>query len=494
MLAHFSSRLGRASVAIKRASKDSNADTLMELDPVLLSRLQFAWVVAWHILLPAFTVGLASFIAVLEGLRLATGRDVYVRISTFWIKIFSIAFGMGVVTGVVMPFQIGTNWSRYADTVANVLSPLFAYEGLTAFFLEAAFLGVLLFGRKLVPAWAYFVAALMVATGTLFSSFWILAANSWMQTPAGYEIVNGQFFPKDWFEVIFSPSFPYRLAHVVVGFFVTTGFVVLGVGAYLIRRDPSEEGRTMLSMTLWLLSVLVPLQMVIGDQHGLNTRDHQPAKLAAIEARWDTQRRVPLTLFAIPSDKAESNSFAIEVPWLGSLILTHDLDGEVKGLKDFPADQRPPVAIPFFAFRIMVGCGVLMLGLVLLGGWLRWRGRLYDTPLFLGLAQFAAPLGFVAVIAGWCVTEVGRQPWTVYGLLRTAQSVSPSLTTYDVAISLAGYMLVYLLIYPWGLLLMLRSVRKGPGPSAEPASKIEAGRPEAPVLAGALGFPEGESR
>ena len=464
----------------------------MELDPVLLSRLQFAWVVAWHILLPAFTVGLASFIAVLEGLRLATGRVVYVRISTFWIKIFSIAFGMGVVTGVVMPFQIGTNWSRYADTVANVLSPLFAYEGLTAFFLEAAFLGVLLFGRKLVPAWAYFVAALMVAAGTLFSSFWILAANSWMQTPAGYEIVNGQFFPKDWFEVIFSPSFPYRLAHVVVGFFVTTGFVVFGVGAYLIRRDPSEEGRTMLSMTLWLLSVLVPLQMLIGDQHGLNTRDHQPAKLAAIEARWDTQRRVPLTLFAIPSDKAESNSFAIEVPWLGSLILTHNLDGEVKGLKDFPADQRPPVAIPFFAFRIMVGCGVLMLGLVLLGGWLRWRGRLYDTPLFLGLAQFAAPLGFVAVIAGWCVTEVGRQPWTVYGLLRTAQSVSPSLTSYDVAISLAGYMIVYLLIYPWGLLLMLRIVRRGPAQLVD--SEIEAGRPEAPVLAGAVSLAEGETR
>jgi cytochrome d ubiquinol oxidase subunit I len=285
------------------------------------------------------------------------------------------------------------------------------------------------------------------------------------------------------------------LAHVVVGFFVTTGFVVLGVGAYLVRREPAaEEGRTMLSMTLWLLTVLVPLQMLIGDQHGLNTREYQPAKLAAIEARWDTQRGVPLTLFAIPSDKAESNYFAAEIPWLGSLILTHDLDGEVKGLRDFPVDQRSPVAIPFFAFRIMVGCAVLMLGLVLLGSWMRWRRRLYDTPLFLRVVQLAAPLGFVAVIAGWCVTEVGRQPWTVYGLLRTAQSVSPSLTTYDVAISLAGYMLVYLLIYPWGLLLMLRIVRKGPGPSAEQVSKIEAGRPEAPVLAGALGLAEGEMR
>jgi cytochrome d ubiquinol oxidase subunit I len=467
----------------------------MDLDPTFLSRIQFAWVIGWHILLPAFNVGLASFIAMLEGLRLATGRNLYVRISTFWIKIFSIAFGMGVVTGIVMPFQLGTNWSRFSDATANVLSPLFAYEGLTAFFLEAAFLGVLLFGRKLVPPWAYFVSALMVALGTLFSPFWILAANSWMQTPAGYEIVNGQFFSKDWLAVIFSPSFPYRLAHVVVGFFVTTGFVVLGVGAYLVRRQPSAaEGRTMLSMTLWLLTVLVPLQILLGDLHGLNTREHQPAKLAAIEARWDTGRRVPLTLFAIPSDKAETNYFAIELPWLGSLILTHHLDGEVKGLRDFPADQRPPVAIPFFAFRIMVGCAVVMLGLVLLGGWLRWRGRLYDTPPFLRLVQFAAPLGFVAVIAGWCVTEVGRQPWTVYGLLRTAESVTPSLTSFDVAMSLASYMVVYLLIYPWGLFLMLRIVRKGPGRSDELASPIEGGRPQAPVLAGALGLAEGETR
>src|SRR5215469_9891524 len=464
-------------------------------DPTLLSRLQFAWVIAWHILLPAFTVGLSSFIAVQEGLWLATGRDVYVRISTFWTKIFAIAFGMGVVTGIVMPFQFGTNWSRYSSAAANVLSPLFAYEDLTAFFLEAGFLGVLLFGRKLVPPWAYFVSALMVALGTLFSSFWILSANSWMQTPAGYETVNGQFFPTDWFAVIFNPSFPYRLVHVVVGFFLTTGFVVLGVGAYLVGREPSaQEGRTTLSMALWLLTVLVPLQMVIGDLHGLNTREYQPAKLAAIEARWDTGRRVPLTLFAVPSESSERNNFAIEVPWLGSLILTHHLNGEVKGLKDFPADQRPPVAIPFFAFRIMVGCAGIMLGIVLVGGWLRWRGRLYSTSLFLRLVQLVAPIGFVAVVAGWCVTEVGRQPWTVYGLLRTTQSVSPSLTSIDVAISLAGYMLVYLLIYPWGLSLMLRIIRRGPGQSDERASRIEGRRPQAPVPAGALRLAEGETR
>ena len=432
-------------------------------DPVFLSRIQFAWVIGWHILLPAFTVGTASFIAVVEGLSFATGREVYARISVFWTKIFAVAFGMGVVTGIVMPFQFGTNWSQYASATANVLAPLFTYEGLTAFFLEAGFLGVLLFGRKLVPQWAHVFAAAMVAIGTLFSSFWILAANSWMQTPAGYEIVNGAFFPKDWIEVIFNPSFPYRLAHTVCAFFVTSGFVVLGVGAYLIStKRGTEEGRVMLSMTLWFMTILVPLQMVLGDQHGLNTREYQPAKLAAIEARWETGRRVPLTVFALPSDRDERNAFAIEVPWLGSLILTHSLDGEIKGLKDFAADQRPPVAVPFFAFRIMVGCAGLMLGLVALGGWLRWRGQLFDTPIFLRLCQWASPLGFVAVIAGWCVTEVGRQPWTVYGLLRTAQSVSPSLTSADVTLSILGYAAVYLLIYPTGLILLLRLIRSGP--------------------------------
>jgi cytochrome d ubiquinol oxidase subunit I len=456
----------------------------MDLDPVFLSRLQFAWVIAWHILLPAFTVGAAAFIAVLEGFHLATGRAVYLRVSMFWIKLFSVAFGMGVVTGIVMPFQFGTNWSRFSDATANVLAPLFAYEGLTAFFLEAAFLGVLLFGRKLVPPWAHFVAALMVALGTLFSSFWILSANSWMQTPAGYEIIDGRFFPTDWFEVIFNPSFLPRLAHTVVAFFCTTGFVVLGVGAYLIRRGRFiQEGRTMLSMTLWLLTVLVPLQIFIVDQHGLNTLKHQPAKLAAIEAIWDTGRGVPLTLFALPDEKAERNSAAIELPWLGSLILTHSTVGELKGLKDFPRHQRPPVAIPFFAFRIMVGCGLLMLGIVLVGGWLRWRGRLDDTGWFLAACQYAIPIGFVAVIAGWVTTEVGRQPWTVYGLMRTAESVSPSLTGADVLISLIAYVVVYLFMYPVGVLLMVRMVRRGPGQDA--VATVEAGRPKAPVLGGA---------
>ncbi|MBI1777127.1 MAG: cytochrome ubiquinol oxidase subunit I [Proteobacteria bacterium] len=464
----------------------------MDLDPVLLSRLQFAWVIGWHILMPAFTVGLASYIAILEGIHFATGQEIYVRISMFWIRIFSVAFGVGVVSGVIMPFQFGTNWSRFADATGDVLGPLFAYEGITAFFLESAFLGVLLFGRKLVPPWAHFIAALMVALGTLFSSFWILAANSWMQTPAGYEIVDGRFFPKDWLEIIFNPSFPYRLAHTVVGFYVTTGFVVVGVAAYLIRNVRfALEGRVMLSMTLWLLSVLVPLQIFLGDRHGLNTLDYQPAKLAAIEARWDTAAGVPLTLFAIPDQANETNHFAIDVPRLGSLILTHSLDGEIKGLKEWKAEDRPPVAIPFFAFRIMVGIGMLMLALLVLSWWLRAKGCLFDTPWFLRACLGMAPLGFLAVLAGWTTTEVGRQPWTVYGLMRTQDSVPPSLTGGDVLVSLLGYMAVYLIIFPAGAIVMARIIRKGPAAGADADSPIESGRPSGPVLVQLR--PEGEA-
>ncbi|HVB15076.1 MAG TPA: cytochrome ubiquinol oxidase subunit I [Stellaceae bacterium] len=453
----------------------------MTLDPLLLSRLQFAWVVAWHILLPAFTVGLASYIAVLEAQGLATGHAAYLRLSTFWTRIFAVSFGMGVVSGVVMPFQFGTNWSRFSDATANVLSPLLAYEGLTAFFLEAAFLGVLLFGRHLVPRPVHFVAALMVAAGTLFSTFWILSANSWMQTPAGYAIVDGRFFATDWFQAIFNPSFPYRLAHTVVAFYVTTGFVVLGVAAHYLRGGRFvEESRLMLSMTLWLLSVLVPLQIVLGDLHGGNTLEYQPAKLAAIEAIWNTGSRQPLTLFALPDQAAAMNRYAIEVPDLGSLILTHDPNGTVKGLNEWPPGDRPPVAITFFAFRIMVGIGFLMLALVILSWWLRMRRRLYTANWFLRCCVFAAPAGFLAVLAGWTTTEVGRQPWTVYGLMRTAQSVSPSLSGGDVLLSLFGYVVVYLVMYPAGLMMMARLVRRGPAAILEP-EPVESGLPQGPV-------------
>ncbi|MDB5378790.1 MAG: hypothetical protein JWR00_3236 [Rubritepida sp.] len=454
----------------------------MELDPVLLSRFQFAWLIAWHILMPAFTVGMASYIAILEGMHLVTKKEVYFRISTFWIRIFSVAFGVGVVSGVIMPFQFGTNWSRYADTAGNVLGPLFAYEGLTAFFLEAAFLGVLLFGRKLVPPWAHFVAACMVAFGTLLSSFWILAANSWMQTPAGFEIIDGRFFPTDWMQVVFNPSFPFRLAHTVTGFYVTTGFVVVGVAAWLIRQGRHvAEGRVMLSMTLWLLTVLVPLQILIGDQHGLNTLEHQPAKLAAMEGHWETGSRVPLILFALPDQANATNRYQIEVPLLGSLILTHSLDGTIRGLTDFPPEDLPPVAIPFFAFRIMVGIGTLMLCLVAVSWLLRWRRQLFDSPWFLRCCLVMGPAGFVAVLAGWTTTEVGRQPWTVYGHLRTADSVSPSLTGSDVLISLLGYMIVYLIIFPAGFWVMARMIRKGLDAPPEETSPVEAGRPSRPT-------------
>jgi cytochrome d ubiquinol oxidase subunit I len=453
----------------------------MSLDPLLLSRLQWVWVISWHILLPAFTVGLASYIAVLEGLAFFTGRAIWARISAFWTRIFAVSFGMGVVSGIVMPFQIGTNWSRFSDTTANVLAPLLAYEGLTAFFLESTFLGVLLFGRKLVPAWLHFFAGLMVAAGTLFSTFWILSVNSWMQTPQGFHVADGRFFPDDWMKIIFNPSFPYRYVHNVTAFYITTGFVVLGVGAWLLRRDRSrEEAKVMIKMALNLLIVLVPLQMIIGDLHGSNTGEYQPAKLAAMEGRYQTVHPVPLTLFGIPDDATGTMRYAVEIPVLGSLLLTHSWDGAIRGLDSFPPDQRPPVGPPFFAFRVMVGIAIVMLFVAIAGQVLRRRGRLERSVWFLRLCQVTAPLGFIAVIAGWTVTEVGRQPWTVYGLMRTAQSVTPSLTGRDVAISLSLYVIVYLIMFPTGFAIMAGIVRRGVAEASRTPPPIEAGRPMPP--------------
>jgi len=441
----------------------------MTLNPLMLSRLQWAWVIGWHILLPAVNVGLASFIAVLEGLYFFRGDAVYLRISRFWIRLFSVAFAMGVVTGIVMPFQFGTNWSRFSDAVANVVSPMLAYEDIMAFFLEATFLGVLLFGRDLVPRWAHFVSACMVAFGTLMSSFWILSVNSWMQTPAGYTVRDGRYFPADWMSIVFNPSFPYRFAHNVCAFYITTGFVVLGVGAWLVRRrGATPEARRMMTMALGFLTVFVPLQFMLGDMQGLNTREYQPAKLAAMEGRWNTAAPAPLTLFAIPEQSAQRNADAIDIPYLGSLILTHSPDGAVQGLKTWPRQDQPPVWPVFFAFRIMVGIAFVMLGVVALGWWLRWHSLLFTTGWFLRLCQWTAPLGFIAVLAGWTVTEVGRQPWTVYGLLRTAQSVSPSLTGTDVLESFLAYMIVYLAMYPAGVAVMARIVRQGPDHAPAP--------------------------
>lgn len=463
----------------------------MHGDPLILSRLQFIFVIAFHIIFPAVTIGLASYIAVLEGLYLARGDTRYLRASKFWLRIFAVAFGMGVVSGIVMPFQFGTNWARFADHVANVVGPLLAYEGLTAFLLEATFLGVLLFGRDRVPQWAHFGAAVLVAAGTLFSSFWILAFNSWMQTPAGFVLEGGRFLPADFSAIIFSPSFPYRLAHTVSAFYNTTGFVVLGVSAYYLARGRHREiALLMARMTVFFLAVMVPLQIVLGDAHGLNTLQHQPAKIAAMEGLWETRAPAPSVLFAIPDQDAQTNLLEISVPHLASLYLTHSWDGQVTGLKAFAREGQPPVLPVFFAFRVMVGIGVLMLLVAWWGAWLAWRGQLEHSPRFLRIAQWMGPSGFIAVLSGWIVTEVGRQPWTVYGLLRTAESVSPTLTGSDVFLSLLFYQVVYFSVYAAAGYYLLRLIQQGP--DVEPAPDVTA-RPARPLSASSIPL-ESETR
>ncbi|MDB5862754.1 MAG: hypothetical protein JWO70_560 [Betaproteobacteria bacterium] len=456
------------------------------MDPVFLSRIQFAFLIALHFLLPAFTIGLASYIAVLEGLYLWTRREAYLRISALWIRIFAVSFGMGVVSGIMMPFQFGTNWSRYSEITAAVVAPLMGYEALMAFFLEAAFLGVLLFGRKLVPQWVHFGAAVIVAMGTLFSAFWILAANSWMHTPAGFEIVDGRFIPRDWIAVIFSPSFPYRLIHTVIAVYLTTAFTVIGVASWYLRRGRyAEEAKVMIAMGVLLASVLVPVQAFMGDQHGLNTLEHQPQKIAAIEGIWESGPGQPALLFAIPDDAREMNHAEISIPKLGSLYLTHDWNGYVKGLKDFPREDRPPAVTVFFSFRVMIGMWLVMLGLTVWAWILAARGRLYDTPLFLRVANWAIPVGYIAVTAGWITTEVGRQPYVVYGHLRTADAVTPSLTGGDVMVSLLAYIVVYAVIFGAGAYYLVRLVQRGLPEDAphlrldqRPARPLSAATPE----------------
>jgi cytochrome d ubiquinol oxidase subunit I len=454
------------------------------MDALLLSRVQFAWVIAFHILLPAFTVGLACFIATLEVRWWITKDDTVRRLSAYWIKIFAISFGMGVVSGIVRPFQFGTNSSRFSDSASTVIGSLLAYEVVTAFFLEAAFLGVLLFGRKLVPQWAHALSAVMVALGTLMSSFWILAVNSWMHTPRGYQVIDGRFFPTSMFEIIFTPSFPYRLTHTVIAFVVTTAFVILGVGAHYLRQNRfPAESRIMMRMSLAFLGIMVPTQILVGDLHGLNTLEHQPTKVAAMEGLWETSRGVSASLFAIPDEKAEKNHFEIAIPKLASIYLTHDINGEVKGLKEWPKEDRPPVAVVYFAFRIMVGIGMLMLLTVYTGLFLWKRNRLFTSRRYLRFCTIVAPVGFVAVLAGWTTTEVGRQPWVIYGLMRTSQAVTPSLTTLDVAISLGAYMLSYLFIFGAGFVLLRRLVRIGPPIGNEDETHEAQAHPKRPLSA-----------
>lgn len=432
-------------------------------DAVFLARLQFAFTIGFHIVLPAFSIGLASYLMVLEGLWLATKQQVYLDLFQFWLKAFSLVFAMGVVSGIVMSYEFGTNWGRFSDRAGAIIGPLMGYEVLTAFFLEAGFLGIMLFGLRRVGPVPHFLATCIVALGTLISAFWILSANSWMQTPQGYTVSpDGRFLPADWAAVIFNPSFTVRLPHMVLASYLCVAFFVGAVGAWHLLRDATNKpARTMFSMAMWMALLAAPLQIVMGDIHGLNTLHYQPEKIAALEGDWDSGRGVPLVLFGWPNMQTEHTDYAQELPHLGSLILTHEWNGEIKGLKDWKAEDRPYAPVVFWAFRIMVGLGFLMAATGIAGVVLRCRGRLYSTPWLLRLMVLLAPVGFVALLAGWVVTEVGRQPYTVYGLLRTAESVSP-IATPGVAISLAAFAVVYLIVFGSGFAYLARLVLRRP--------------------------------
>jgi len=435
----------------------------MDLDPLLLSRIQFGFVVSFHAIFPVFTIGLAVYIATLEFLGLRTGNPVYETLARFWTKVFAVVFGMGVVSGIVMAFQFGTNWSAFSMSASNFLGPVLSYEVVTAFFLEATFLGVLLFGRDRVPRGTHFFAACMVALGTMISMFWILAANSWLHTPAGVEMREGMIHLTSWREAIFNPSFPPRFVHMAIASFLTGGFVVAGVSAWHLRRNQAVAGsRLALGMTVAMLAVAAPAQLAVGDWHGLNTLEHQPAKIAAMEGAWETQEGAPLLLFAIPSQEDERNYFEIGIPFGASLILTHELHGEVRGLLEWPADERPPVAIVFWSFRIMVGIGLLMIAAALAGLVQRIRGQLYQSWRLLRLYTWMIPLPFVAVIMGWITTEVGRQPWLITGMLRTADGVTPALTGGMALFTLIGYFLVYAAIFGAGIYYLYHLIDQGP--------------------------------
>lgn len=442
-------------------------------DALNLARLQFAFTVAFHIIFPAFTIGLASYLFALNAMHYFTRKPVYLDLFNYWKKIFTLSFAMGVVSGIVMSYQFGTNWSVFADKVGPILGPIIGYEVLTAFFLEAGFLGVMLFGRERVGERLHLFATGMVAFGTFLSTFWILAVNSWMQTPAGFAMNDvGQFIPVDWFQVIFNPSFPHRLVHMVLAAYLTTSFVVGGVAAYhlLKLRQMGAEAKShinvdaikkMFSTAMWMAAIVTPIQIFAGDSQGLNTLQYQPLKIAAMEGHFENEKPAGLVLFGIPNQKEARMDYKVEIPYLGSLILRHDLDSGLLGYKSFPREDWPPMAPPFFAFRIMVGIGMLMLGIGIWSLVLRKRRRLYDTSLFHKACLLMAPSGFVAVIAGWVVTEVGRQPFTVYGLLRTADSVSP-IATASVATSLIAFIVVYFSLFSAGMVYILRQMRQAP--------------------------------
>lgn len=436
---------------------------MIDFDPILLARVQFAFTVSFHIIFPAFTIGLASYLAVLEWRWLKTNDDLYRDLYKFWIKIFAVAFGMGVVSGVVMSYQFGTNWSVFSDKVANILGPLLGYEVLTAFFLEASFLGIMLFGWGRVSKKMHFASTCIVAVGTLVSAFWILSANSWMQTPQGYEFLgDGRLSPTNWIEIIFNPSFPYRLFHMVLAAFLSTAFVVGGVGAYyLLKKKYLPHARIMLGMATLMAIGVAPIQALIGDFHGLNTLEYQPAKIAAMEGIWETEKGAGLRLFAIADEENETNKFEITIPKMASWFLTHDFDGEVKGLKEWAPEDRPPMASVFWSFRIMVGLGLLMILIGVLSVWAYYRKSLFQSAWLHRFWVAMIPSGFIALLAGWMVTEIGRQPYTAYGLIRTADSVSPAILGPQVAWSLLAFVVMYTLVFGAGLYYITKLIRKG---------------------------------
>jgi len=435
----------------------------MNLDPVFLSRLQFAFVISFHIIFPSFTIGLAAWLATIEGMRLASGKPVYRHVFDFWLKVFAVSFGMGVVTGVVMAFQFGTNWGVLSERMGALQGPLLGYESFTAFMLESTFFGVMMFGRQRVSPRFYFLACCMVSLGTMFSSFWILCNNSWMQVPIGHTVVNGKIIPADWWAITTGPIVRVRWPHMLLGAFLTSGMSVVATGAwYTLRGVHQAERRVMLDWGMGLVAVLIPIQMFVGNLTGGYIHKYQPAKFAAIEARWKTQQPASEVLIAIPDPSTERNLFAIEVPKLGSYIESGNWQSREIGLDSVPKEDRPPVVIPFFAFRIMVGMGGIMLGISWLGLILRWRGVLETSRLFLWGAFLSFPTGFVAVLCGWFTAEVGRQPWVVYGILRTKDAVTPSLSIGEVVFSLLAYIAVYGTFGSFGLYYIYRLLRIGP--------------------------------
>ncbi|WP_305067286.1 cytochrome ubiquinol oxidase subunit I [Marinicella meishanensis] len=432
-------------------------------DAVLAARLQFAFTIAFHIIFPAISIGLAWYLMVLQGLWLKTGRDIYRRVWRYWIKVFAVVFGMGVVSGIVMSYQIGTNWSEFSDKTGPILGPLMGYEVLTAFFLEAGFLGVMLFGADRVGRKLHFFATIMVAVGTMISGFWILSVNSWMQTPAGYAINEvGQFIAVDWWQVVFNPSFPYRFAHMMLAAFLTTAFLVGGVAAWHLLKDRSNSAaKLMFSMAMWMALIVSPIQIVAGDLHGLNTLEHQPMKIAAMEGHFEGQQGAPLILFGWPDVERETVHAKVAVPKLASLILTHDPEGYVPGLNDFPKADWPNVPLVFWSFRIMVAIGLAMALVGLWSAWARIRGRLFTASWLHRVAILMAPSGTLAILAGWITTEVGRQPYTVYGLLRTIDSASP-LDAPAVNASLLAFVVVYFVVFGAGIFYLFKLFQRTP--------------------------------